>query len=53
MDRDEAIKLLKGGPDGIREWNRRREHREEIPDLSGAILLRDSITEVSSRAKIA
>ena len=36
MDRDEAIKLLKGGPDGIREWNQRRKQDEEIPDLSRA-----------------
>jgi uncharacterized protein YjbI with pentapeptide repeats len=36
MDRDEAIKLLKGGKEGVAEWNRRRERREQIPDLSGA-----------------
>ncbi len=38
MDRDEALKLLKGGPEGIAEWNRRREGREEIPNLSRANL---------------
>ena len=38
MDCDEAIRLLKGGPDGIREWNQRREQDEEIPDLRGADL---------------
>ena len=38
MDRDEAIKILTGGPDGIKEWNRRREAGEEIPNLAGADL---------------
>jgi hypothetical protein len=34
MDRDEALKLLKGGEGGIAEWNRRREDGREIPDVS-------------------
>ena len=34
MDRDDALKLLKGGPVGIAEWNRRRDAGEEIPDLN-------------------
>src|SRR5262249_31327881 len=38
MDRDEALKLLKGGPEGIAEWNRRRLADEEIPILVGADL---------------
>jgi uncharacterized protein YjbI with pentapeptide repeats len=38
MDRDEAIRLLKGGPEGIREWNGRRRAGEEIPNLRGANL---------------
>ncbi len=43
MNRDEALKLLNGGADGIKEWNRRREAGEEIPelrdaDLSGAVV---------------
>jgi hypothetical protein len=38
MDRDEAIKLLKGGEEAIDEWNRRRKVGEEIPDMSGAEL---------------
>jgi hypothetical protein len=38
MDRDEAIRLLKGGLDGIREWNERRERDEKIPSLHGAVL---------------
>jgi len=38
MDRDEAIKLLKGGPEGIDDWNRGRRAVETIPDLSNADL---------------
>src|SRR4051794_10954635 len=38
MDRDEALKLLRGGPDGILEWNRRRLKGEILPDLSGSDL---------------
>jgi len=40
MTRDEAIKLLQGGPGGVRKWNRRREAGEAIPDLTGAKLSR-------------
>jgi hypothetical protein len=38
VDRDEAIRMLKGGEDGVREWNQRRKQGEEIPDLSRAHL---------------
>ena len=38
MDRDEALKLLNGGEEGIHEWNRRRRAGEAIPDLRGANL---------------
>jgi uncharacterized protein YjbI with pentapeptide repeats len=38
MDRDEAIKLLKGGEEGIAEWNRRREEDRDIANLRGADL---------------
>jgi uncharacterized protein YjbI with pentapeptide repeats len=37
MDRGEALRLLKGGPDGITEWNRRR--GESFADLSRASFL--------------
>jgi uncharacterized protein YjbI with pentapeptide repeats len=40
MDRDEAIRLLTGGPDGIREWNEWRGRHEDIPALSEADLRR-------------
>jgi uncharacterized protein YjbI with pentapeptide repeats len=37
MERDEAIKLLTGGEEGVREWN--RHHRSnEVIDLNGADL---------------
>jgi hypothetical protein len=38
MDREEALRLLNGGDEDIKEWNRRRKEGEEIPDLSGANL---------------
>ncbi len=38
MDRDEAFKLLVGGPEGIAEWNRRRDVGEGIPELDEADL---------------
>ncbi len=34
MVREEAIKLLRGGPDGVAEWNRRRETEEKLPEFS-------------------
>ena len=40
MDRDEALRLLTGGPGGIAEWNRRRTAGAELPDLSQADLSR-------------
>jgi hypothetical protein len=39
MDRDEALKLLDGGLDGVAEWNKRRGSGEKIPDLRGANLM--------------
>lgn len=38
ITKDEAIKLLRGGKEGIKEWNRRRDAGEEIPNLSGVML---------------
>jgi len=34
MTRDEALKLLRGGPEGVEEWNRRRSIDESIPSLA-------------------
>jgi len=47
MDRDEALKLLKGGPEGIKEWNRRRSAGEEIPDLSSVNLRKADMADVN------
>lgn len=33
MDLNEAPRLLKGGPKGVKEWNRRRKKREKVPSL--------------------
>ena len=38
MDRDEALAFLRGGNEGIVEWNRRREAGEDIPELVEANL---------------
>lgn len=38
MNREEAEKLLRGGPEGIDEWNSRREQLEAIPNLQGVDL---------------
>jgi len=46
MDRDEALKLLKGGPEGVAEWNRLLEAKESIPELDGADLRGASLNEV-------
>ncbi len=37
MNRDEALKLLRGGPDGIKEWNKRRDTGHK-PNLAYANL---------------
>jgi hypothetical protein len=38
MNRDEALTLLRGGREGIADWNLRRSAGEEVPDLSAADL---------------
>ena len=38
ISREEALKLLRGGEEGVAEWNRRRRAGEEIPDLRMADL---------------
>ena len=35
ISRDEAVALLRGGAEGVREWNRRRKAGEAIPALLG------------------
>ena len=46
MNRDEAVKLLKGGPKGIAEWNRRREAGEEIEGGIEEDFVRNSLSGV-------
>jgi hypothetical protein len=38
MDRNEALKLLKGGREAIVEWNRQRKSEAQIPCLNKAKL---------------
>ena len=38
MTEEEAIKMLRGGIQGIAEWNKRRASGEEVSDLTGADL---------------
>ncbi len=47
MDRDEAIKLLKGGADGVAERNRRREAHAAVPDLRGTNLDDANLTGIN------
>src|SRR4051794_5642880 len=39
MDRLDALALLRGGPEGVAEWNRRRSAGEAIPNLARAHLV--------------
>jgi uncharacterized protein YjbI with pentapeptide repeats len=53
MDRDEALKLLRGGPEGVAEWNRLRVSGEEIPDLAEANLIGADLSKANlSRANL-
>ena len=47
MDRDEALRLLRGGSEGIEEWNQRRRAGEAIPDLTGADLGEADLTRAT------
>ena len=47
MDRDEALKLLRGGDESVAEWNARREKGEEIPSLHGADLNNAVLSEAN------
>ncbi len=55
MTKDEAIKLLRGGAEGVAEWNRWRKYGEHTPnlswaDLSGAKLFYSVIADVDLSA---
>lgn len=41
--REEALELLRGGPEGVAEWNRYREGVDEFPSFSGADLTRANL----------
>jgi len=47
MDRDEAIKLLIGGEEGIKQWNQLRESGLAIPHLANADLSGSNLTGVN------
>ena len=47
MDRDEAERLLKGGEEGIREWNRRRIEGADPPSMRRADLTNTDLTEAA------
>ena len=47
MDREEALKLLRGGEKGVAEWNRRRKAEEPIPELRGACLRKANLRKAN------
>jgi hypothetical protein len=49
MNRDEALKLLLVGSDGVREWNRLIEQGEKSPDLCEADLRRADLPGIDLR----
>ena len=49
MNRDEAMRLLRGGPEGIEEWNRRVAEGEDVADLKNAFLINADLREVDLR----
>ena len=49
MDRDEALKLLNGGEEGIRVWNQRHRAGEAIPDLNSADLSGANLSDANLR----
>ena len=49
MDRNEALRLLQGGKEGVQEWFRRRLANEEIPNLSGAHLRGATLRDANLR----
>ncbi len=52
MDRDEALKLLNGGEDGVKAWNRQRADGEKIPNLLGTNLSGRADLPAESQSKI-
>ena len=53
MDREEAIRLLKSGREGVEEWNRRKADGERIPRLDRANLNSAKLCWVNDDALVA
>ena len=49
MDRDEALRLLRGGQEGVLEWNHRISRGEETPNLHNAFLINADLRGVDLR----
>lgn len=49
MDRDEAVALLRGGEEGVREWNQKLRNGDDIPILDGVFLLNADLRGVDLR----
>lgn len=49
MDRDEAITLLRGGEEGVREWNQKLREGQELPVLDNAFFLNSDLRGVDLR----
>lgn len=49
ISRDEAIRLLTSGPEGVGDWNRRRSQVEHIPNLRFASLCRADLRGANFR----
>lgn len=49
MHRDEALKLLRGGEEGVREWNRLAAAGESVPDLRSAFLINADLRSADLR----
>ena len=52
MNRDEALKLLRSGQEGIHEWNQRKGVRGELLDLTDANLIRANLTGADLRQAV-
>ena len=52
MNRDEALRLLRGGEDGVREWNRLVEDGESPPDLQDAFLINADLRGIDLRGAL-
>ncbi len=49
MTREKALELLRGGKEGVKEWNCRRKAGEKIPRLEGANLRRADLDRANLR----